>query len=69
MLSVIVASVGGAIAALAAIAAGSPVPGTLAAAVAGFVIVVVPLARSNRASIRTMSPLLEPRFPSPDSER
>jgi hypothetical protein len=67
MLSVIVASVGGAIGALAAIAAGSPVPGVLVAAAVGFVIVIFPLGRLNRTSIRTISPLLEPRFPSPGS--
>ena len=65
MLTVIVAAVAGAIAALAARAVAISPPGMVVAAAAGFVLVVVLMGISGRRSVRRFSPTLEPRFPSP----
>jgi hypothetical protein len=64
MLTVIVAVVGGAIAALAALAFGIPPVGMVVAAAAAFVLVLVLMGIGARRSFVT-SPSLEPRFPSP----
>ncbi len=65
MLTVIVAAVGGAIAALAALALAISAPGVAVAAAAGFVLVLVLMGISGRRSY-TRTPLsLQPRFPSP----
>ena len=65
MLSVIVASVVGAIGALAALAIGLPPLGVILAAGALFVIAMVGLTSWGRRGLRRPDPSLEPRFPSP----
>ena len=65
MLSMIVAAVGGAIGALAAIGIGLPPLGVLLAGAAVFLIVAVLLGMSGRRAVTRLSPTLEPRFPSP----
>jgi hypothetical protein len=65
MLTVIVASVAGAIGALAAVAVAVPPAGAVIAAAAGFAMVVVLLGIWNRRSVSHVTPSLEPRFPSP----
>lgn len=67
MLTVIVAAVGGAIAALAALAFALPPLGIAAAAAAGFVLVLLLAGIGGRRSVRRVSPSLQPRFPSPRS--
>lgn len=68
MLSVIVASVVGAIAALTALAIGVPSPGVVLAAGAAFVIAMVWLISWGRRGLRRPDPSLEPRFPSPTAK-
>jgi hypothetical protein len=68
LLTVIVAAVGGSIAALAALALTVPAAGAVAAAAAGFVFVLVLMGVSGRRAVKTVSPSLEPRFPSPRQE-
>ena len=65
MLTVIVAAVAGAIGALAAVAIGMPRVGMALVAAAAFVFVLVVMGISGRTSVRSVSPILEPRFPSP----
>jgi hypothetical protein len=65
MLSVIVASVVGAIGALAALAIGLPSLGVVLVAAATFVIAMVSLTFWGRRGLRRSDPSLEPRFPSP----
>jgi hypothetical protein len=65
MLSVIVASVVGAIAALAALAIGVPGLVVVLAAGVAFVIAMVLLTRWGRRGLRGSDPSLQPRFPSP----
>jgi hypothetical protein len=65
MLSVIVAAVAGAIVALIALAIGAPLLGVLLAGVAAFLAAAALIANSGRRSVRSVGPMLEPRFPSP----
>lgn len=65
MLSVIVASVAGAIGGLAALGFGAPTVGVLAAGAAAFVVALVLLGSWGRTSVRRFGPSLEARFPSP----
>ena len=65
MLSVIVASVVGAIGALAALAVGLPPLGVILLAAAAFVIALVSLISWGRRGLRRPDPSLAPRFPSP----
>ena len=65
MLSMIVAAVGGAIGALAALGIGLPRLGVLLVGAAAFVVVSVLIGISGRRAVTRLSPLLEPRFPSP----
>jgi hypothetical protein len=65
MLTVIVAAVAGAIAALTTRAAGLPAPAVVLLAALAFVLVVGLLGIGGRRSLRKVSPLMEPRFPSP----
>ena len=65
MLSVIVASVVGAIGALAALAIGLPPLGVILLAAAAFVIALVSLISWGRRGLRRPDPSLAPRFPSP----
>ncbi|TMD34414.1 MAG: hypothetical protein E6I95_06135 [Chloroflexi bacterium] len=65
MLSMIVAAVGGAIGALAAIGIGLPPLGVLLIGAAAFLVVAVLLGMSGRRAVTRLSPTLEPRFPSP----
>lgn len=67
MLTVIVAAVGGAIAALGGLAIGIPPLGVGLAAAAAFLLVVVWMGLLGRRSVTRLSPSLEPRFPSPRS--
>jgi hypothetical protein len=67
MLSVIVASVVGAIGALAALALDLPSPGGVLVSGAAFVIAMVWLTSWGRRGLRRPDPSLEPRFPSPGS--
>jgi hypothetical protein len=67
MLSVIVASVVGAIGALAALAVGAPPWAVVLAAAAAFVIGMVWLTLWGRRALRGGGPRLEPRFPSPSA--
>ena len=68
MLSVIVASVVGAIGALVALAFGVPSWGVVVGAAAGFVIAMVWLTAWGRRGLRRPDPSLEPRFPSPPAK-
>jgi hypothetical protein len=65
MLGVIVASVGGAIAAIAAAGFGAPVYVVLLVGAAGFVASLASIMRSGRRSFRRYGPGVETRFPSP----
>jgi hypothetical protein len=65
MLTVIVAAVVGAIAALAAVAVALPPPVAVVAAAVAFVLVVALLGIWGQRSAYRMSPSLEPRFPTP----
>jgi membrane protein implicated in regulation of membrane protease activity len=65
MLSVIVASVVGAIGALTALAIGLPPLGEILAAGAAFLIAMVWLTSWGRRGLRRRDPTLEPRFPTP----
>jgi hypothetical protein len=65
MLTVIVAAVAGAIGALTAVAVASPPLGTVLAAAAAFVLVMVLMGIRSRRSVTRPAPILEPRFPSP----
>jgi hypothetical protein len=65
MLAVLVAAVAGAIGALAAVAIGLPRVGLALIAAAAFVLVLVLLGVSGNRSVKSVSPVLEPRFPSP----
>jgi hypothetical protein len=65
MLSVIVASVVGAIGALAALAIGLPSLGVVLVAAGAFVIAMMSLTFWGRRRLRHSDPSLEPRFPSP----
>lgn len=67
MISMIVASVGGAIGALVAAGVGLPTLGVLLTGAAGFVVTGVLLGISGRRAVRGLTPDLEPRFPSPKS--
>ena len=67
MLTVIVAVVAGAIAALAALALALPTPGVGLAASAGFALVMLLFGIWSRRSFGRISPVLRPRFPSPGS--
>ena len=68
MLSVIVASVVGAIGALAGLALGLPSPGGVIVSGAAFVIAMVSLTIWGRRGLRRSDPTLEPRFPSPPAK-
>jgi hypothetical protein len=65
MLTVIVAAVAAAVGALAALAVGVPPLGMVLAAAAAFVLVMVLLGIWGRRSVRRLTPILQPRFPSP----
>ena len=65
MLAVLVAAVGGVIGALAAAALSLPRFGIALIAAGAFVLVLVLLGVSGNRSVKNVSPLLEPRFPSP----
>jgi len=65
ILTVIVAAIGGAIAALVALAFAIPPAAIGLAAAATFVLVFVVMAAWNRRSIKHSPPSLQPRFPSP----
>ena len=65
MLTVIVAAVAGAIAALSALAFAAPSPAIVLSAAAGFLLVMVLAAIRGRRSVSRLSPTLQPRFPSP----
>lgn len=65
MLTVIVAAVGGAIGALAALAVAVPPFGAVIASAVGFVLVVVLMGIWGRRSVTAVPPSLVPRFPSP----
>jgi hypothetical protein len=65
MLAVIVAAIGGAITALVALAFGIPSAGVAVAAAAGFVLVLVLMAVSERGAYAKPPPSLQPRFPAP----
>ena len=65
MLSVIVASVAGAIGGLIAIGFGAPVAVVLLTGIIGFVIAFLLLAVWGRRAVRSLDPGLQPRFPSP----
>lgn len=67
MLTVIVAAIAGAIGGLAALALASPPLGTILAAAAAFVLVMLLMGLGGRRSVKRSSPILEPRFPSPPS--
>jgi len=67
MLSVILAAVIGAIAALTARAFGGPPLGMVLAAAVGFAFGVTLFVLWNRRSVTRLAPILEPRFPSPPS--
>ena len=67
MLTVIVAAIAGAIGGLAALALASSPLGTVLAAAAAFVFVMVLMGLGGRRSVRRLSPSLEPRFPSTGS--
>jgi hypothetical protein len=69
MLTVIVASVAAVIGALAALAIALSPVGMAAAAIVGFVLVVVLLGRWGKQSIGQPSASLAPRFPSPAESR
>jgi hypothetical protein len=64
MLTVIVAAVGAAIGALAALAIGFPPVGLVLAAAGAFVLVLVLMEIWGRRSVRRLTPSLQPRFPS-----
>jgi hypothetical protein len=65
MLSMIVAAVGGAIGALAAAGIGLPRLGVALVGAIAFLVLAVLLGISGRRAVTRLSPLLEPRFPSP----
>jgi len=65
MLGVIVAAVGGAIGALIAVGFGAPAVVVLLLGLAFFLAAVAVVAIWGRSSVRTPSPSLKPRFPSP----
>jgi hypothetical protein len=65
MLSVIVASVAGAIGGLIAIGFGAPVVVVLLTGILGFVIAFLLMAVWGRRAVRSLDPGLQPRFPSP----
>jgi hypothetical protein len=65
MLAVLVAAIAGAIGALAAAAIGLPRVGMALIAAAAFALVLVLLGVSGNRSVKSVSPVLEPRFPSP----
>lgn len=65
MLSVIVASIAGAIGGLAAVGFSAPTAGVLAAGAGAFLIALLVLGNWGRTSVRRFGPSLEPRFPSP----
>jgi hypothetical protein len=65
MLGVIVASVGGAIGALIAVGFGAPAVVVLLVGLVFFLAAVAVVAIWGRSSVRTPSPSLRPRFPSP----
>jgi hypothetical protein len=67
MLTVIVAAIAGAIGGLAALAVATPPLGTILAAAAAFVLVMVLMGLGGRRSVKRLTPILEPRFPSPPS--
>ena len=69
MLSVIVASVVGAIGALVALAIGLPSLGIVLSAAAGFLIAIAWLTSWGRRGLRRPDPTLEPRFPSPAAKK
>jgi len=69
MLSVIVASVVGAIGALVALAFGLPSLGVVLSAGAAFVVALVWLTSWGRRGLRRPDPTLEPRFPSPPADK
>jgi hypothetical protein len=65
IISVLVAAVGGAIAALIALATVAPALAIGAAAAVAFVVVLLVMGAWNRRSIKNSPPSLAPRFPSP----
>jgi hypothetical protein len=65
MLMMIVAAVGGAIAALAAVGIGLPPLGVLLVGAAAFLVVAVLMGISGRRAVTRLTPTLEPRFKSP----
>jgi hypothetical protein len=68
MLTVIVAAVGAAIGALLALAISVPPAGAALAAGVAFVVVMVLMGVWGRRSVTGLSPILEPRFPSPERD-
>jgi hypothetical protein len=68
MVTVIVAAVGGAIGALAALAVSLPPLGAILAAAAAFVVVELLMGSWGRRAVSHPDPSLEPRFPSPGSD-
>jgi hypothetical protein len=69
MLTVIVAAVGGAIGALVALLIGLQPLGMVAAAAAGFVLVLASMRSWGRRAVTSNAPSLEPRFPSTGEAR
>jgi hypothetical protein len=65
MLMMIVAAVGGAIAALAGVGIGLPPLGVLLVGAAAFLVVAVLMGISGRRAVTRLTPTLEPRFKSP----
>jgi hypothetical protein len=65
MLTVIVAAVAGAIGALAALAVGLPPVGAVVVAAIAFVLLLVLMGVAGRRAFGSLSPGLQPRFPSP----
>jgi hypothetical protein len=68
MLAVIVAAVGGAIGALAAVALAVPPLGAVLAAAAAFLLVLALMRMWGQQAVTQVASSLEPRFPSPGTQ-